>query len=158
MKVESAVFLNPNQEILIHEMQKEVCAKFAKKNPKKEKVFCLPILPICITNEDLHENAKISKASPRNIFINENKIFLKIEMEIDGNESFGKIELCKQILKTTDSSKGFLLKNDDFSEIFEKFSEGLKKISPFRLVQIEKEEYENGVAWKIKSEKWGKIQ
>ena len=157
MKSETVIFLNPNQIILIRNLQKELCAVTYEKIPERKSIICLPILPICVKNEELKEKAKITKAQPFGIYIEENKILLKIEMRIDGKESSGRIEVCELIFKNKDSGEDFRLKSEDFSEIWEKFAPKIKKISPFRLVQMETEENENGIVWRVLKEKWEKI-
>ena len=135
MKITTAIFLNPNQIILIRNLQKELYP-------------ALPLLPICIKNEDLHEESKVTKARPAGIYKQNDKIYLKIEMEIDGKESNGTIELCRFL-----SDENTL----DCQKLWESFSTGIKKISPFRLVQIETEEGEKGTIWRVVKEKWKKL-
>ena len=157
LRRDTVIFLNPNQIILIRDLQKDVSFLLNRSLQVKEKAFCLPLLPICVRNKDLHEKTRIKKAKPCGLYTTESKICLKIEMEIDGKESFGKIELCGLIFEKRDFPKGFPIKNEDFSEIWEKFAPKIKKISPFRLVQIESEESEKGIVWKVLKEKWVKL-
>ena len=157
MKSESVIFLNPNQLILMRNLQEKICATASKKIQKTESLICVPALPICVKSDDLKENSKITKAAPSKIYIEENKIFLKVGMEIDGCESCGKIELCEMIFENAGCTGTFGLKSEDFSAIWEDFAPKIKKISPFRLVQIETEEFANGRTWKVTDEKWVKI-
>ena len=147
---------NPNQLILVREMQKAVCVALRETVP-------VPVLPLCVKSEKLQNlTDKISKAVPESIFFKRNChseprkefIFLSIDMTINGKQCKGTIELCK-IRSENDCNIG-----EKLAEIQEKCAVPLtkiKKISPFRIVELETEEYENGRTWRVLSEKWGKL-
>ena len=131
MKGEIQIFPNPNQLILLREIQKKVC-----------KIPCLPLSLTCPELKSLSD--KISRARVHKFFISENKVILKFDMEINGKECEGQIELGKA---------GFLPKNPESI-----LPEQIKTLSPFRIVKIEKSEFQNGLTWKILQEKWVKIR
>ena len=139
MKSEIVVFPNPNQLILLRELQKKTCA--------------LPALPLCLRCAELKDiKDKITKTEPEEFLIEGNRVFIKVGMEVNGKSCEGRIELGeKDYLTDSGNSEGMSFP----CPIQESLS--IKKISPFRIVEMETEEFENGTKWKILREKWGKI-
>ena len=124
---ETVLIPNPNQIILLRELQKVACF--------------VPSLPLCVRCEELSSlKDKISKADVKGLFVDGNNLFLSIDMEVNGKACEGRIELGE---KRADYATDAPLK--------------IKKISPFRIVEMELEESTNGRTWKVKKEKWGKI-
>lgn len=136
-KTEIVILPNPNQMILLKALQKEFRG--------------IPSLPICLRCDALKSlSDKINLAEPKEIIEEEGKFFLKVEMEINGEHSEGRIELCE---KSSDScGTTSLEKTVNLSDY------SLKKLSPFRIVKMEIEELENGKKWKVTEEKWCKIK
>lgn len=133
-EIEIVILPNPNQMILLRKMQKEIRG--------------IPVLPVCLRCEALTSlSDKITKAEPKDIFEKDGKIILRVEMEINGKVSEGRILLCEDTFGETDSGK-----TPDLSEF------PLKKLSPFRIVRMETEELSNGTKWKVVEEKWCKIK
>ena len=136
-KTEIVILPNPNQMILLKALQKEFRG--------------IPSLPICLRCDALKSlSDKITRAEPREIIEEEGKIFLKVEMKINGELSEGRIELCEKTCESYGTTS--LEKTPDLSAY------SLKKLSPFRIVKMETEELENGKKWKVNEEKWCKIK
>ncbi len=132
MKTETVIFPNPNQLILIRKLQAQIGG--------------IPVFPICIRCQELKElSDKISKSEISNLFFEDGSVFLSVKLEINQKETMGRIELSKSL-----SELKIRLENTEIKQI--------KKISPFRIVKMESEEFKNGVKWKITAEKWVKIK
>ena len=148
MKIKTALFLNPNQLILVREMQKSALLLLSEFSP-------VPTLPLCVTCAELHSlSDKITKATPTELFFERTSLFLSVELEINGKSCKGTIELCK-ILSERDCTPEE--KRAEIQEACATPLSKIKKISPFRIVELESEEYENGRTWRVLGEKWGKI-
>lgn len=140
MKTEIVILPNPNQLILLRAVQKKFCA--------------IPMLPICVRCEALQSvSDNITKAEPAEFFSDESKICLKVKMKVNGSDCNGRIELAKsenlQQAQELLEGDSILLAREILSKI--------KKISPFRIAEMETEFFENGSTWRITREKWGKI-
>ncbi|MBR4600745.1 MAG: hypothetical protein IKO39_11945 [Treponema sp.] len=134
IKTETVILPDPNQMILLRKMQKEIGG--------------IPVLPVCLRCQALTSlSDKITKAEPKDIFEKDGKIILRVEMEINGKVSEGRILLCERAFSTADSENVPYL--SDYP---------LKKLSPFRIAKMETEELPNGRRWKILEEKWCKIK
>ena len=148
MKTETALFLNPNQLILVRELQKSACAMLSEFSP-------VPTLPLCVESAELQSiSDKITKAVPKEFFFENERLFLLIELEINRKQCDGKIELCRLL------SAKKINKEENLREIHkntEEIRSKIKKISPFRIVELEREEFENGLKWCVLNEKWEKI-
>ncbi len=137
LKTEIVILPNPNQMILLKALQKEFRG--------------IPSLPFCLRCDALKSlSDKITRAEPREIIEEEGRIILKVELEINGNLSEGRIELCEKSSVSCGTTS--LEKTADLSDY------SLKKLSPFRIVKMETEELENGKKWKVTEEKWCKIK
>ncbi len=137
LKTEIVILPNPNQMILLKALQKEFRG--------------IPSLPLCLRCDALKSlSDKITRAEPREIIEEEGRIILKVELEINGNLSEGRIELCEKSSASCGTTS--LEKTADLSDY------SLKKLSPFRIVKMETEELENGKKWKVTEEKWCKIK
>ena len=140
-KTRIVIIPNPNQLILLRDLQKELCS--------------VPTFPIYVECDELKSlNDKVTNAEPEGIFT-ETKIYLGINMEVNGKKCSGRIELGENkgnFQKTQSNSKDI---PTNFSQ--KPLSEsGLKKLSPFRIVELKSEHFENGLKWKILREKWVK--
>ena len=132
-KTRFLIFPNPNQVILLRKIQKELC----QKNPG-----AVPSYPICIKCDDLQKlEDKVTKAGIEDFFIEENKIFLSIGMEVNGKLANGRLELCKI---------------DEEMPVKIQCDIQFKKISPFRIAETQIGKKENGIVWHVLREKWGK--
>ena len=135
MKTEIVVFPNPNQLIILRKIQKSLCD--------------VPTLPLILKCTELHDLSDlISKAVPEGYYIEEKKLFIKVAMEINGKACEGSIELGK--------TNGFSQESSDINPETTSLLK-MKKISPFRIVEMKSEEFQNGITWKIVREKWKKI-
>ena len=149
--METVIFPNPNQMILLRSLQREICCEWD----------FLPVLPIFLKSEKLTGfNAKITKIEIDNlekIVCGEKEIvFLKVSLEINGENADGKIVLGE---KDSDSEKGQTdIKQPSDNDENLLSLKSLKKLSPFKISEIETEELENGRRWKITREKWGKLR
>lgn len=150
-----------NQLLLIRDFQEKVCNLLLK-----SEILCAPFFPVIIqgdfleTFQKLSEISKIKKIgieeiSQQNFIEKEARkgdiIFLNAKI----NEEKGKIALI-QILKDS-KAKNFDKANSKISELYANLFSKIKKISPFRLCEIEIETKNFSSKWEIKSEKWGKI-
>lgn len=155
MKQESVIFPNPNQLITLRALQTALCGAI---NARHKAVLAVPALPLCIRSEALASGAecRISGAEAQTLATEGSGIFLSIALKINGQRESGRIELCNVcgLIERIDS-KSMLSEVKD--EIEREFVPKLKKISPFRLVRLETEEYKNGRTWSITREKWGKF-
>ena len=134
IKTETVILPDPNQMILLRKLQKGIRG--------------IPVLPVCLRCEALTSlSDKITKAEPKDIFEKDGKIILRVEMEINGKVSEGRILLSENTFGTVGSRE-----TPDLSEFL------LKKLSPFRIVRMETEELSNGTKWKVVEEKWCKIK
>ena len=152
MKNENFILPNPNQLIFLRKLQKEIC------DCLNESEFCaVPSLPICLKCENLFDlNAKITKIEANEIESDEEGVFLSVNLEINEKNESGKIELCK-FNKNYGTSEE---KNQIFASmknLLQNQIAEIKKISPFRICEMETEDFVNGKKWKILREKWGKI-
>lgn len=139
MRTETILLPNPNQLILLRELQKEFCS--------------VPALPLCLKCPKLNGlKDKISKAEPSGLFIEDRRLFLRVEMTVNGKCCEGRIELGDYRLKS-DNDSG---EEPSFSCLTRK-TLPFKKLSPFRIVKIETEDFENGKKWNVLEEKWGKV-
>ena len=134
---------NPNQLILLRDIQKEICM---------ENKQSLPILPLCVKSDCLKTlGQKITQVSLNSIEKDDDGIFfIFVQLETDGKTSVGKLLLCTPG-KSPAFSETFL------ADITEKLKK-IGKLSPFRIAKIETEEYEKGTKWKILEEKWCKLK
>lgn len=153
MKSEIVIFPNPNQEIILRNLQKEFCI-LINENYEQD-LFAIPILPICIKNQKLTSlEPKITKAISSGIVWHENKLILQIQMNINEKDSIGQIELCKIIENKTRKN----LTNDSLvKKISELQISPQIKINSFRIVRIEIEECHTGTKWNVLEEKWKKL-
>ena len=158
MKSHTAVFPNPNQQILLIEAQRKICSLLNKKFSSKENFLVSPSLPVCIKSTDLKDiNDRITRMKPRQFFFEDGIIFLEIGMKINGNDAKGTLELC-EIHCEENESLTEIKRCDVFCETgFSGILGEIKKISPFRIVEMETEEFASGKIWRILREKWGKI-
>ena len=126
-KSEIVIIPNPNQLILLRNLQKELCS--------------IPTFPLCLRCALLKDFSDIiSKNEAKDLYIEKNKIFLKVCLNVNGTDGEGKIELGEAL-----------------SQIHELPSPKIKKISPFKIAQMKTNEYKNGREWKITQEKWVKF-
>ena len=137
MKKEIEIFLNPNQQILLRNFQKEFRA--------------VPFFPISIKCGDLKNlDDKISKIEAKKLSVQDGIIKIEVEIILNQKRTEGFVELCDSFKELSEIEENLQKK---FQENLLKF----KKISPFRICEIEREECENGRKWKILREKWGKL-
>lgn len=140
MKDEIVLLPNPNQVILLKDLQKEICRTISG---------FVPVYPICLKCGELCAvTDKITKADVGQVFLEKGRISLSVELEINGNAAEGRIELCEILEENPeiDSKNDFSIEDLPF-----------KKLSPFRIVEMNSEECKNGARWEITAEKWGKI-
>ncbi|WP_294429302.1 hypothetical protein [uncultured Treponema sp.] len=141
VKSETVILPNPNQLILLRELQKKLCS--------------VPALPLCLKCSELHDiTDNISKSDVKGIYIEENRIFLRIETTVNGKECEGRIELGEGVKRFNDSDDK---EKERFLNLAQEMASKIKKLSPFKIAQMETEEFENGRIWKITKEKWGKV-
>ena len=166
LKSETVIFLNPNQVILVREAQKKLCAAVSELHEAHtdwENFLCVPTLPLCIRGLELKNlGDKITKAEPCEFFFENGRIFLSVRLEINGTESHGKIELCKIYIEESESNGMKSEPNLEAELSSPRFDTenflAIKKFSPFRICEMESEDFDKGVTWKILREKWGKIR
>lgn len=150
-----------NQLLLIRDFQEKLCNLLLK-----SEILCAPFFPVMIQSDFLSslesagEISKIKKIeleeiSQQDLVKKEAKkgeiIFLNAKI----NEEKGKIALV-QILADS-NAKTFDEMKENINALYEKLFLRIKKISPFRLCEIEIETKNFSSKWEIKSEKWGKI-
>ena len=153
MKSELVIFPNPNQEIILRNIQKELCALVNEND--EQGIFLLPVFPICIKNSELTSlESRITKAVSAGIVFNENSLALQIQMNINDKDSKGQIELCRIFEKKTATD---LAKERVAEKISVMQSLPQIKINSFRIVRIETEECPTGRKWKVLEEKWKKL-
>ena len=141
MKDEIVLLPNPNQLILLKDLQKEICRTISG---------FMPVYPICLKCGELCAvTDKITKADVGKVFLEKGRIFLSVGLEINGIAATGRIELCEILEENPEINS----KNDFSIEDLP-----FKKLSPFRIVEMNSEECENGLRWKITAEKWGKVK
>jgi len=150
-----------NQLLLIRDFQERLCNLLLK-----SEILCAPFFPLMIqsgflkTFQNLSEISKIKKIgieeiSRQNFIEKEAKKGDTIFLNVKINEEKGKIALI-QILADS-KAKNFDETNSKISELYESLFSKIKKISPFKLCEIEIETKNFSSKWEIKSEKWGKI-
>ncbi|MBQ9622122.1 MAG: hypothetical protein IJJ71_00950 [Treponema sp.] len=147
MKDEIVLLPNPNQLILLKDLQKEICRTISG---------FVPVYPICLKCGELCAvTDKITKADVGKVFLDKGRIFLSVGLEINGNAAEGRIELCEidEENLTKEAQESF-----SAEAILSQEEIPFKKLSPFRIVEMNSEEYENGVHWEITAEKWGKVK
>lgn len=154
-KTEICVFPHPNQVILLREMQKVVCKKL-----NQEKFTVIQCIPLCLKCPNLTDlTVKITKADidsiKEDVFSDKKIIYLAVNLEINGIAATGRIELCEidEENLTKEAQESF-----SAEAILSQEEIPFKKLSPFRIVEMNSEEYENGVHWEITAEKWGKVK
>ena len=150
------IFPNPNQILLLREIQKEICSQL-----NKNKILIIPIFPIYAECYELKNfSDKITELEPCEIFFEKEKFSLKFKIKINEKFSTGKIELCQKISQPKEQDDK-ILKFFEIEETKQKNFQNhllkIKRLSPFRIVEIDVEEAENRKSWKIMREKWGKI-
>ena len=149
---EIVILPNPNQLILLRKLQNEICRKAG----------LYPVLPLCVKCEKLTGlDSKITKIEVKDLQTEENSsqkiISLSVELEINGESASGRIEIGKEPGEKASSSKKWQAEFPLDSEIEESLGP-VKKLSPFKIAELETEEFENGRRWKISGEKWGKLR
>lgn len=155
MKTKIVIFPSPNQQILLRDFQKKICSALNSK--RNADFFAFPRLPLCVESENLKEmSARITKIEPTGLEFSENKFFLLLEMCVDGENSEGRLELCRIEGENPENEINFR-KPEEFLGLESEILAKIKKISPFRLALLETESHENGLEWKVTEEKWGKI-
>jgi hypothetical protein len=153
MKNEIVIFPNPNQEIILRNIQKELCALINENH--EQGLFAVPILPTCIKNDELTSmESKISKVLSDGVVRHENNFVLQIQMNINEKDSLGKIELCRIF---EEKSKNNLAKELVVKKISETQLSPQIKFNSFRIVRIETENCQTGIKWKVLEEKWKKL-
>lgn len=156
---EFSIFFHQNQLLKIRKFQGEVC-NFLIQNG----IFCVPVFPLRIQCKNLSEKPKINKLSlnpkKENFCKSEyqkNEILnLEAELEVDGNKTRGEIELVQILKKAKPRYYKIGSGCEAISNFFSEISE-IKKISPFKICEIEITKTEKSAQWKILSEKWVKI-
>ncbi len=150
-----------NQLLLIRDFQEKLCNLLLK-----SEILCAPFFPVMIQSDflenfqDLGEILKIKKIeieeiSQQNFVKKEVKKSEIIFLNAKINEEKGKIALI-QILADS-KAKNFGAMKENISGLYKNLFSKIKKISPFRLCEIEIETKNFSSEWEIKSEKWGKI-
>lgn len=155
LKKEICIFPHPNQEILLRKMQKDICLKL-----NNEKFTAIQCMPLCLKCEKLTDlTAKITKADIDSIKKDESTdkkiLYLAVNLEINGESTKGRIDLCEFNEENSDneSQESFLME-----QTLSQKALSLKKLSPFRIIEMNSKKYENGVRWEITAEKWVKIK
>ena len=158
------IFPHQNQLLLIRNFQENLCNLLLK-----NEIHCVPFFPVMIQSDFLEsfespkEISKIKKIeleeiSRQDFIQNEPKKGKTIFLDLKINEEKAKIALI-QILDDFDGHKKekFCGTKEKTCLLYENLLSKIKKISPFRLCEIEIETWNFSSKWEVKNEKWGKI-
>lgn len=150
-----------NQLLLIRDFQEKLCNLLLK-----SEILCAPFFPIMIQSdffENFQNSGEISKIkkigleeiSRQNFIKKETKKGEIIFVNAKINEEKGKIALIQ--IFADSKAKNFDEMKENISALYENLFSKIKKISPFRLCEIEIETKNFSSKWEIRTEKWGKI-
>lgn len=148
-KSETVLLPGPNQLILLRELQKEICAEI---NSLDVGALAVPCLPVCLRSAGIKDlKDKITRTETAGVRSDADTVFLEVGMTVNGEECDGKIALVRTE-QCGGGVSGVAVPLKDRA-----VSQRLRKISPFRIAEMETEESELGREWRVLRERWGKI-
>lgn len=137
MIYETVIFPNPNQFILLRQIQKKLPG--------------CPVFPLCLRCHAIKSiKDKVTEPEITGISQDEESIFITASLTVNGRQEEGRIDFANFF----DRSQGLSVR--EITEAEENLLATIKKISPFRLVNIEINKNEKGSQWNITEEKWQK--
>ncbi|MBQ0052303.1 MAG: hypothetical protein KBT11_09625 [Treponema sp.] len=152
----NVIFFNPNQAILFKRFQAELC-----KNLIQKEIKCAPVFPLVIECAELELNSKITEIKISGLESSRKSrtdLALIFDIYIEEKMCKGKLKLLKFLkneqIEQNEDKTAF---SDFFSERLAEFKSSIKKISPFKICEMQLERTENYSTWKILKEKWVKL-
>ena len=148
-RMEICLLPSSDQLIIFHQLQNDLCKLLSSWN------VCLPLHPLCIKSGNLKSGKeKIQQLAVASLVFKEDSVFLQIKMTVNQEESLGQMDLCTFYRQKEECPTS--LQDSCRSLAAEKLS-SIKKISPFKIAEIEFQNAEKGKSWKVREIKWEKI-